>query len=438
MEPEKQQSTEPANGQQVVENTQQENNPTESPLPSASTDRPVISKSGRFGGKKLGIIVGLVLLLLIAAGAVWYFALRDKDTSSQANQDTDQSQGGQTEEQLLTEPDVIAYAHRDSTDVPYKLYTRPATTEGERTEVMVLPEGVYVSQSAAKGRQVAFATEIVAGSTEKASIYYSSNAGASYQKIYTDDSEADAGNLGTQVTSMVFSTDGKALAAALLPPGGNNQVTEISLEGSYDKKVLFTADQRGVFLEGYDQTSQQALYAKGCYNCGGVSDKLLYVRNLTSGVEEVLYESEGGSLSVAVDKDFEKVLVSEGTVGPELELGGQSTVAPYELFMVNIATKEKTPITEVADETYGIGFMQSGRPYVVTANKVMEAGGSTVPYETSSTLQGAYFVTEDSVVARVGSALDEFTLNYFKVGSEAPISILNGDGNTVIFGVALK
>src|SRR5690606_9742007 len=117
----------------------------------------------------------------------WYFVFKDKGQDTSQSTSTEQ----QVEEQeLLTLPDTVAYAYRESDSEPYKIYTRPATG-GERTEVMTLPDDSYISQSAVHGRQIAFAVEPGSESSEKMTVYYSSDSGASFNKIYTDTAEAN-------------------------------------------------------------------------------------------------------------------------------------------------------------------------------------------------------------------------------------------------------
>src|SRR5690606_22329653 len=106
------------------------------------------------------------------------------------------------------------------------------------------------------------------------------------------------------------------------------------------------------------------------------------VMNIADGKEDTLYVSQAGDLTVAVGKDFAKILVAEGSVGPELEIGGNSTIAPYKTFTIDVSNKQSVSLAELPEALQGLGFMLDGSPYAVTDKKVIELGGSRVPYET--------------------------------------------------------
>jgi hypothetical protein len=390
-------------------------------------------------------IIGAVAALLIAGGLLWYFELREKDTTSpQANQNNNSDGSNSQTEQLQGLPDLVAYAHRDNDKDPYKLFTRPATG-GDRTEVMTLPANMYISYYVVQGNQVAFVLEPGENAADKLTIYYSSDAGKSYSKIYTSSSDIDDNSgIGEQVSSLVFSSDGKSLVIGLLPSiiGGNNQVTEIALTGSNETKTLFTSDKAGVFLQGYDRTKQRAVYFTGCYNCDGNVSNPLFVRD-GNGAESVLYESEVGFLNVAVKSDFNSVVISEGTHDPAVEGLGETTKAPYTIFNLDIASKEKKTLGTISESNVlDVGYGATGDPYVATYKKVVSfAGKTSTLFETSSSIYygGVPFVGKDSVVVLIGSQTSaDFTLNYFKVGEAEPVKLLSGDGNTVILGVTQK
>ncbi len=408
----------------------------DAPLPSEPDTPPKKPKSK----KKLLIIIGIVVAVLLTAGALWYFLIRDSGQTAETSQE--QQVAEVTEREYEGLPDTVAYAYRDIDSEPYKIYTRPAVS-GERAEAMTLPAGVYISHSAVHGNQVVFVTEPEAATDEVLTIWYSDDAGASYREIYKDEAITAEDSIGTQVTSIIFSTDGSVVLAGILPADGGNQVTELSLDGLNQQKVIFTTDDRGVALEGYDRANQKTLYFSGCYNCDGIIHKTLNLYDESSDSTVTVYDSPVVQLNVAVKDDFSKVLISEGTSDESTadELGG-GLAAPYTI--KTIAVEEGAvaeTLTQVDELVTEVGYTYADTGYYVTQQEIIRLNDATpsLAYETAGIIinSGAYFVGEDSVVVAVGEFFD-FALDYFKSGSEAPVNVLQGDANTIVFGVPIK
>src|SRR5690606_23747948 len=116
--------------------------------------------------------------------------------------------------------------------------------------------GTRISQYAVFGRQVAFVAEFAAGTAGETAIYYSQDAGATYEIVYKQSDTVTA----LEVSSLIFSTDGMSLLAATVPypASGRNIVIEIDV-ASQTAKDLFESDGPGVFLKAFDTAKQQVI-----------------------------------------------------------------------------------------------------------------------------------------------------------------------------------
>lgn len=410
--------------------------------PEKVPDAPLLSEVNqpkpKASKKKLLIIITALALLLLAGAAVWYFILNDDNGGTQQNQEP-ANQNSAEIPQYQGVPDRVAYAYRDSDVLPYTLYFRPAIG-GERTEVMTLPEGSYISQSTVKGNKVALAIQAEAGGDAPSSILYSSDGGASYQKIYEAADAMDEGQLGEQVTSMVFSSDETTLLAGILGPEfAGNKVTEFQLDG-LDSKVLFEAEENGIFLKGYDRQAQRILYFDGCYNCDGNLFSQLKLYDVSSGSSSVIYTSETGDLKFSISPEYSEILIADGQLDNSGDGMGVALQPPFEIKKISLSDTSQVETLETVDQqVLDVGYTQGGTPYYAGEQAVVKLGDSPgTVYETAGSISypGVYFVGEDSVVVATGEPID-FLLDYYEQSSEA-VNILAGDSNTVIFGVTIK
>ncbi len=413
--------------------------PQEDKVPDAPLPNEVREFKPKSSRKKLFVIIAVILALIVAGAAVWYFVLRDTNETSQKSQE----ENTQAEVVMPTYeglPDTVAYAYRETENDPYILYTRPATG-GDRVEVMTLQEGSFISQSAVHGDKVAIVVEPGANSTSPTAIWVSQDGGSDYELLYEGATPDEDTGFSTQITSLVFSRDESVLLAGVLDEvGAGNKVTEIPLDGS-DTRTVFETEQSGVFLKGYDKQSQRIVYFEGCYNCDGNRFEELKLYDGASGNNSVIYTSEVGGLEVALHPDFTKVLLSEGTADTAEEGIGIALQPPFEVKAINLEDTSEVEVLETVNEqVQAIGYTYSGTAYYVGQQDIVKIGEAAgTAYETAGLIMrmGAYFVSDDSVVVATGE-FSNFLLEYVQTGATESVGILSGDANTQIFGVAIK
>lgn len=444
MEPDTQQPAGQPGEQSAPEAVPSEVAASPEPTPSASTARPVISKSSGISGKKIILIILAALLLVSAAGLIWYLFLRGTDDDGQANRSVDSSQGDSARGQLQMLPEVLVYARRENGTAPYKLYTRPATGEGDPVEVMTLSEGLQIREHAIHGRQVAVAVEPSGGADGKTIIYYSSDAGSAYEAVYEQPGSVDS----LAISSLIFSTDGSKLAVAMMrSPDGQNVTVEIDT-ATGSSKDLFESETQGVFLKAYDAKGQQIIYSKGCMDCDNLAiNNTVYKRSLASDdpSETVVFNASQNQIvtSVIVRNDFQELLYVVSAGGQDTGSGLFVPVVPSSLKRLNMETGEVSDLVISDTTVIGMpGYLTDGRtPYFITDKEVLtikDADNWTTRYESSTDVHGVMFINDEALILSTDAGQGNFAIKYFSTGAVAPLILIEDSAETVVLGVALK
>lgn len=387
---------------------------------------------------KKKIIAILVLTILLACGAVaaWYFLVRDKPAPSQQAQTTTTEETSKQE--IGFTPYTVAYAFRESEDVPYTLFWRPADG-GDRTQVEKLSRDEFVNHSDAYGQSVVYSTD----TTIKASI----DGGKTYQAIL----ELGAGE---QVTSLKISTTGKNVAVAVAPDNNEgNTVKAVPLAGG-EPKELYSSDKAGVFLYNWNEDKKQIVFGDGCYNCDGntLDWQLLNLddKKVTKLAEDI--KSEEASAH-AVSFDGSKIVIVTGVIDGSADGIGYATTAPYKIQLLDVASNEVTEVASVGSagekNTNGtvrhrdikVGFLAGTvTPYYVDDTNLYTLSGDkpNAFYESSEQIQSVSFVDDKNVIAGIGKTWDDYALINFNVETGESVTIFQGDANTNIFGVTTQ
>ncbi|HUP26434.1 MAG TPA: hypothetical protein VM124_02175 [Candidatus Limnocylindrales bacterium] len=419
--------------QQSTDNPQ----PTVSPHPSKSRKKPIII---------------LTVLILIIGGSLAFKIATKKKPNNAATTQQNAPKTAATEKSTTSGPQTIAYATSETDSSQPILYWRPATG-GERIQSLKLDQGSYITDQIVRGNQVVVGVQASAGNTFGPQIWHSTDNGKSYTKIF--EAKKTSGNLGDQITSIVFANDGKSLAVALLPEDGKNTVKEIVLDTPHTVKDLFTSDSRGVFLEAYIPSSKQVLYFTGCYNCDGNSRTKLWSTNIATKSTKIILDGQDTNYAIRASQDGQSLLAMKGTLDPALDvegIGGMYQGPPYTLITVDLSSGKETTLTTFGKKgtrkpdgslntsSATFGYMADGKtPYYVIDNQIYKVN-STSPsllFEATKPIMEAYYVSDDMVYVTTG-VYNNFVLDKFVIPTKTLTTILNGDDKTRIFGVTAK
>ena len=405
--------------------------------------------------KHLGVkqkILFLVVVALLGGAAAAYLLVFKGEPEDTADRPGASQRGRQDDKKTASagRPDTVAYSFASDGNAPPSLYWRPAES-GERTEVLKLQPQSYVIDWSMRESRVA----VVIEERQQQKILYSQDGGRSYETIFTGKKAPD-GQLGEQVTSIIFSSDSRSIVIGLLAaPGGFNAITQIVLSGENEASELHRVSQAGVFLEGYDPINGKLIYFTGCYNCDGNFSDTLYITDLKNKITNQLISSDKFNFDIQVREDFQELLLVKNDrafsgLGEENLLG-----QPYEISKLDIASKKETKLAVVGAKgaleqtppfgdpvAVSAGYIANQKDVFFVADKKLYAlRGQLAPsllFESQQPIGKVYFAGDDTVIAATGDIYQDFVLSRFDVKTQALATILNGDANTRIFGVSLK
>ncbi|MGB4758441.1 MAG: hypothetical protein WBP26_00095 [Candidatus Saccharimonadales bacterium] len=398
-------------------------------------DKPIIDPSQIVvsGKGHRNLILVIVLLLIIAIGiGVWLYS---KKSAPAAAPSTGNTTTTNTQPKTFG-PVNLVYATSEQDGTKTSLYWR-GMGSGTPIKALDLPANTYISQYAVRGEQAAVAVEPGSNSGEKLAIWYSSDSGKTYKKIYTDKAAAGANSVGSQITSLVFSSDAKSLVYGYLPDASvSNTVMQLALSGDYKTTELFSEKQRGVFLQGYDAPSQQAVYYLGCYNCDGNTRTDLMIHDGTTGTSKTLLTTVTSAM-VVVKEDGTELIAANGTPNPDdkpgLEKGAQ--VAPFTLQKVQLSDGKATTLATLQDVVSGIGYTAEGDIYYNTGMKVVRSSTTPVTlYEAQKDILNTFYADKNQVISSVGD-YQNFMVNHFVIKTQANTTLLDGVTTTRVLGV---
>ena len=395
-------------------------------------------KIGKWYKSKQFII--LVLLLIVGAGVTWYLTKNHKSSQPSTSQATG-TVNQQTEVKEL-KPAIIAYSYKTAeptqgggcesseSSSKFELFWRPATG-GDRTTAGEIGSKL-VSQSDVSREKVVIVTTPECGGSSTTDVLVSKDSGKTYEKIFSTNPSKD-GQMEEQITSVKLSNDGSSVVIAVLPGGSSqNTVKEIDIS-TKQSKDLFTIEQQGVFIEGYNKPKNQIYYYVGCYNCDGNTYNKLYVRDTINDKEDVVYEHDRITEQTVFNKDFTKILLAKWTAGEGLGGG-----PPYDIEEFDIGSKQSVNLKKINEGTSPrIGYTKEDVPYYTSDTKVSKIAADkseTIVFEAAKPILNVYLVSADQVIASSGEYNDNVLTNY-TLSDKKTIEILKGDTNTNIFGV---
>jgi|SRR5579859_7007039 len=410
------------------------------PEPVAANTPPVTPgepKSPPPGRKKLYITGGVILIILLAVGLLLVLHKGNSSNNSVTNLSPGKDRAVPNVKTYT--PFAVAYAFGDPSKAPAQLYLRPIGG-GDRMAAGSLGASNYVTSSDVFKNQVVVVTDSGSGSKDPTTIWYSSDSGKSYSKIFVGKNPAGSG-VGDQITSIKFSGDGSKVVFGFLPENGTssdrpNTIKEINPQTKAVKDLFMDTKMAGVFIQGYDSSKGQVYYYEGCYNCDGLNNEKLLIHDISKNTDATLFDNTGkADTSTTINSSFAKILTVE-TAKTDLGVLDRS---PYDIKEFDIKSKTAKVITTISDPQfptagyYGdqdIVYYSKGDSIYYVAND----GSGKLLYQATKPIIGVFYVSKDLVLASSGT-LDNYSLMNYNLGAKTSVNILNGDSNTNIFGL---
>ena len=358
-------------------NTEQNANPSQEPsvVPPAVEPQVVVSNVSK--GSKKPLIIGLILLLL--GGAIFAYWYMNRDESNSNSNTT-------TQEQTTTEPTNTArhvvYAQTDSEAGKSKLYWQKI---GESQATLAKEFDGYVTDIGASHTKVY--------ATVDEDVWYSSDEGKTYEKIYDSEDAENESSLGEQITSAVFASDGESLLIGTISEDNDYAAKKINLA---DKKAadLFESD-KPLLLKAYSPQSNKAYYLKAqCWNCDGGFYNELYINDLTAKSESKWTNPNDEIYKLTINSSLSMALVVTGQTGEE----GPGVGEPYGVYELELDTKKVTTIKENISGFIDSAYDTSDKGVYAIDGKLFTIGSDTPTYETSSIISEIVFVGDDEVI----------------------------------------
>jgi len=391
----------------------------------ASSAAEAIGKPKMPRRKKLMIISLVAVALLVAAAAVWYFLFR-KSTPPPAPAPA----VVEPAEEKVLKPSQILYAQPGS-DESIQTLKRVPMLGGDSSAVAGLNSVDHVD---VEKNVVAASTSKTTNGQTTFNVMVSTDGGASFSSVFQEvKPEAD----NAAVTSVKVSGDGSKVAFGYLP-SSEGATNTIKLADVQSKKTedLFTVQQAGSFVEGYDTSKQTVYYFEGCYFCDGNTMTKLLSRKTGQTDSTVLYDRpEALGVDLDFNADFTKAALASGVQSEEGVGPGQ----PYKAEEFTLADKSFKTVGSTTAEIMYAGYSNDGSSiYYTDGNKIFsvnKAGTKVLAFEAEAAVSGIGYVGEDYIVAQVGPDAKD-SLVTFDIKQNKAITAVPATDNLQISGVA--
>ena len=395
--------------------------------PSESNLKP--KKSGK---KFFKILFFLLLIAGAAAAAYWYFMIYTKPATAPAPAAPVQ----ETPAAQTFEPDSVAYAFRSKDSESFTLFSRPAIG-GDRIEASKLGKEDDYPASRVSGQNVVIDFDN--------KLQMSSDGGKTYTQIL----ETEAGQ---EITDVAFSADGTKLGVAINDTEGeSNTVSSMDLDGQNAAEIFTSKDHAGIRIMGWD--AKTVVYDTFVPNSdGGKFDPHAYSVETKKHTKLIDIDSGSEVISTAVSDDLTKLVYSSGKTDNDSDDPFPMPLAPHTITELVIESGneeivgtvgklgEKAKNGNALPRDTQVGFLiNSTTPYYTDQGKLFVADNdeATLAHESDNNIIDVKYVSEDLVIASTGE-FDNFVLSNYSRETKAAITILEGDANTVIFGVTTK
>lgn len=358
----------------------------------------------------------------------------DGSSAADSSQTSDQSSGYLTENDADTvgEPFALVYGQGIENANSFELYWRPFAG-GDATLAHKFNEGSYLNHAKVHGKYIAVALE----GTNGPEVWLSGDGGKSFTSIFTGTKPSDEYALGDQITSILFSNDGKKLLIAILDTktAESSNVTKEYDIASKSTKEIFTTDDNGVFLMSYDSSSHKLIYNTGCYNCDGNTGVPVHVRDVSTNIDKVIIESTNDRYleKYAFNDDGSEMLYVLSTQSNE-GLGGGD---PYTIMRYNFASNESTAVKEIATAAGRImvGYTKEGRAVYANGHKLLDLKDDTVVFESSKLIHDIYYLSKQTLVLATGE-YGNYDVVSFDTAANKVTTLFTADSLTTTIGIS--
>jgi hypothetical protein len=349
---------------------------------------------------KLPLLISLAVLLI--AGGVYGYMQMNKD-DAQDSKATDTPAQVEVANGMPGVPNNLVYAEQNSEEKTTKLVWKKIGNS-ESTVAKEFGEGHYINNLGVHGTLV----YAVVSNPETEQVWYSSDEGKSYAKVYEGKPNVTDSGMGDQITSAIFSSSGEELLISVLAA----YTTEEAMAYAYttkqitlktgDTKDLFTTDSP-IILKGYSNKDSKVYYVKAnCWNCDGGLKNSLYTYDLSANSESS-WDNQNDEISEAfLNHDLTKALIITGQPGDGVGLG-----EPYGMYEVTLSDKKVSPILTNSDTYLSGGYSLSNKVLYERGTKLMTVGTEATTYESSENIVEILFANEDELILRTKSQENE-------------------------------
>ena len=242
----------------------------------------------------------------------------------------------------------------------------------------------------------------------------------------------------------------------MLSESRKNTVKTIGVDGKASTD-LFTSDEAGVFMYGWNDSTNQVFYSKGCYNCdGSPSTYTLYDVKAKQGKEIKLKTDAQKSYyiaGVAISDDMTKIVNVTAAPDTGSDVALSAGVAPYTVQTYDVKAGKLSTAATIGSKgeknsngtlkTYDVmtGFMaHSNTPYYAVGSNVYKIAGDkpTILYQADSPIFNVSYVSDTNVFAGSGKSSSDYTLYNYVVADKNATNIFNCDNQTIVIGVTDK
>ena len=390
---------------------------------------------------KMPLYIGLAVVV-IAGAALGYFFMKNTSTDKNASPTPPVAQQeNEPEEKPKPGPSRLIYSKElfgepteSCTPVKVQLIAKPL--DGKAAIVNdEIGDGSYVTSVQTYKNQVLVETSPDCSNKYGASIWYSANNGKTYSRVFLGKLTSGDPGYADQITSSVFSSDGKSIIFGLLgvdPKNRSNTVIEIDV-ASGETKDLFTVDSAGVFIKGYDRAKKQVYFTAGCYNCDGNNSNTLYAYDLGTKQKTTAYAKQDGlGEQLIMNSDLTEFLLTSGVVG---EFLGASP--PYEIARIAIATKAVTSVAKDLQAYPRVGTFGANDFYYANGKEILQVGkdgATTKLYSADADVSNMYYASSEVVVFETGD-YSKPNLYMVDLATKKVTDILTAEDKARVLGV---
>ena len=285
---------------------------------------------------------------------------------------------------------------------------------------------------------VLLTTAASCSSKEGAGLWLSTNSGESFEQIYKGKGSAKP-SMGDQVTSAIFSNDKKSVIfAAAADPVSKGIVREVNIETKKTTE-LFSVDEPGVHLQGYDTQKRLVYYYAGCYNCAGFMFAKPIAYDLAKKSNTTLFDDSAyGSFTSVMDASATKILRTKFTTGD-----WNAATQPYIVEEFNTTTKKAAALATF-DQASGQGdtdakYAFDGKIYYSSGSKLITVadGKPTTALTATKPIMDIYHVGDDSIIVSIGDQSGGSTISY-DVKAKSTATLIDYKYPRAVFGVTYK